>query len=188
MNIELYLILILVVAAVLWFAVPRVVGAYLKFRGKRLVTCPETKKPVGVDVDVKHAAATALLGETDLRLKNCTRWPEHGDCGQECLLQVRAWPEDCLISGMLAKWYEGKNCAFCGKEFGEIHALDHKPAFLAPEGKMIEWKDTPPERLPDMLATHQPVCWDCYVAEAFRQRYPELAVERPWKGDAHYEQ
>ena len=186
MNIEIYLLLVLLAIAALYFAVPPVIGAYMKYRGKRLITCPETKEAAAVDIDVKHAAFTALRGDSELRLKDCTRWPERQECGQECLLQIEAGPEDCLVRGMLVKWYEGKNCAFCDKPFEEIHLLDNKPAFLTPEGKIANWSDVPPETLRKVFVTHKPVCWDCSVAEAFREEYPELVVERPWKGDAHF--
>src|SRR5579864_6791150 len=53
-----------------------IVGAYRKFRGKRIVTCPETGTPATVELDGGHAALTAVFGEPSLRLKACSRWPE----------------------------------------------------------------------------------------------------------------
>src|SRR4030095_13851768 len=77
------------------------VRAYLKSRGTRVVTCPETRKPVAVRLDRHLAASTAMTGDTELRLKSCTRWPERADCGQECLAQIEASPEGCRARRML---------------------------------------------------------------------------------------
>ena len=65
----------------------------LTWRGDRLVTCPETRQPVGVALDLKHVAATGIGHAPALRLRTCTRWPERQDCGQECLAQIQAAPE-----------------------------------------------------------------------------------------------
>jgi len=48
--------------------------AYLRFKGKMLVTCPETKCPAAVNVDTTLAAEQSLLGEPHLRLRECSRW------------------------------------------------------------------------------------------------------------------
>jgi hypothetical protein len=184
MGLELYLIIILLALAGLYFLVPRVAGSYLKFRGKRVITCPETRRPAAVDMDVKRVVLTAVLGEPHLRLKDCSRWPEKKDCGQECLLQVELSPEDCLVRRMLTGWYEGKFCVFCGEAFTEINLLDHKPALMTNGGVTVEWGDFRPETLPEVLATHWPVCWDCHIAETFRRQYPDMAVDRDWPAGA----
>jgi hypothetical protein len=69
--------------------------AYLKWRGERVITCPENKRPAGVLVNTRHVLLMTLEGKSDLRLKSCSRWPERKDCGQECLRQIEAAPEDC---------------------------------------------------------------------------------------------
>jgi hypothetical protein len=178
MSLELYVIGIVLILAALYF-VARFVGAeFLKYRGKRVITCPETRKPAAVDVDAGHAALTAAIGHTDLRLKTCSRWPERKDCGQECLLQVELSPEDCLVRNMLTNWYAGKRCVSCGKEFGEIAWLDRKPALLSPDGQTVEWSELTPEKVPDTLATHFSVCWDCHITESFCREHPEMIVDR----------
>ncbi len=178
MSIELYLIILIVVLAALYFVVPFVAGTFLKYRGKRVITCPETRSPAAVEVDSAHAALTAAFTHPDLRLKTCSRWPERQDCGQECLLQIEIAPEDCLVRHILASWYLGKHCASCGKKFGEIQWSEHKPALLSPEGKTVEWPELPPEKVPDVLKTHFPVCWDCHITETFCREYPDLIVDR----------
>ena len=45
------LIAILILAAALWFGIRWLVRSSSKYRGSRIVTCPETKKPAIVEVD-----------------------------------------------------------------------------------------------------------------------------------------
>ena len=168
--------------AVLAYVLRPAVSAYLRFRGSRVITCPETRAPAAVEVDARHAAAAAALGTPHLRLTSCSRWPERQGCGQECLKQVEATPADCLVHNILVKWYEGKTCALCGRPVGAIHWPEHRPALLSPEGTTVAWGEIPLERLPDVLATHRPVCGNCHDAEAFRRQFPELVVVRPGRG------
>src|SRR5262245_63199419 len=126
MNNELYLIGLLLVIAAAYFFVAPIAGTFAKFRGKRVITCPETRKAAAVEVDAAHAGLSAIFHQPDLRLKRCSRWPEREDCGQECLLQVELSPEGCLLRHMLTSWYEGKLCAACGTPFRQIHWIDHK--------------------------------------------------------------
>jgi hypothetical protein len=153
--------------------------AYRRYRGARVIVCPETRAPAAVELDARHAAATDLFGSVDLRLQSCSRWPERKDCGQECLAQIEAAPEDCLARTILAKWYEGATCALCGRDVSEIGWTDHKPALLSPDRKTLAWGDVAPQDLPGVLATHYRICWDCHVAESFRAKHPELVVDDP---------
>lgn len=178
MTIELFVIVSLFILAGMYFVVPFVVVTFLRYRGQRLITCPETRQPAAIKVDAAHAALTAAAKNPDLRLKSCSRWPERDDCGQECLLQVELSPEDCLVRNILTNWYADKYCVSCGKRIGEIHWLEYKPALLSPEGKTIEWSEFPAEQLPGVLSTHFPVCWDCHITETFCREYPELIIDR----------
>lgn len=56
-----------------------------QYRGSRAVICPETRNQVAVTFNSTHAAISGLTGKTALRIAECTRWPEHSNCGQECL-------------------------------------------------------------------------------------------------------
>ena len=170
-------VLALAVGLFVFRAIPGV-RAYFTYRGKRVVTCPETKQTVAVDVNATEAAAGAFLSEPTLRLSTCTRWPEREDCGQDCLKQIEADPANCLVWNIVAKWYEGKSCVFCGKPIGPLHHLDHVPALLEPSFKTVEWKQVSPEQLPKVFTTCQPVCWNCHVTESFRRIHPELVTER----------
>jgi hypothetical protein len=174
------LLLALAAGFVIFRAVPAV-QALFRYRGKRLVACPETRKPEAVEVSRKEAALGALLSEPTLRLNQCSRWPERQDCGQDCLQQIEADPEKCRVWNIVSQWYEGKSCALCHKPFPKLHHLDHAPALFAPDHKTLEWKDVPPQQLPEVFATYQPICWNCHVTETFRRLHPELIVERDFE-------
>jgi hypothetical protein len=153
-------------------------GAYFTYRGTRLVTCPETHKTVSVDMAAGKAALTAFLGDEQLRLNRCSRWPEREDCGQECVQQIEADPDNCLVWNIVSQWYQGKNCVVCHKRFGPMKHLDHPPALMTEDHITKEWKDYRPEDLPAVFAAHSPVCWDCHLAETFRREHPDLVVFR----------
>jgi hypothetical protein len=178
MAIEVFLIILVVGLAAVYFVVPFVAGTFLRFRGQRVITCPETRRPAAVEVDTFHAALTASYTSPDLQLKSCSRWPERQDCGQECLLQIEIAPEDCLVRNILLSWYIDKHCVSCGRKFEAIQWSDHKPALLSPEGETLDWSAIPAEMVPDVLKTHFPVCWDCHITETFCRKYPDLIVDR----------
>ncbi len=156
-----------------------VLSRYRRYRGERIIVCPETEEPAAVALDATHAAMTDTLGNADLHLKSCSRWPERQGCGQECLRQVEAAPEDCLVRNIVANWYADKHCVLCGHDFGPIQSWGHQLALLAPDGRTMQWGEVQTEKLPEMLAHAQPVCWNCHIAESFRRQHPELVTDRP---------
>jgi hypothetical protein len=157
----------------------RLTSAFLVYRGTRVVVCPENREIVAVQVDAGHAAWSSPRGRPDLRLETCTRWPEKAGCGQECLGQVESAPQACLLRTILGDWYQGKSCAICGRAFRAVHWHDHEPGLLARDGTIVAWESFRAEQVVDVLATHEPVCWDCRVAESFRREHPELVTDRP---------
>lgn len=169
----------IVVAALVALALRHAVRTYLRFRGKRLVSCPETYKPAAVRVAAGHAALGAAVGKQELRLSECSRWPERGDCPQDCLTQIKETPKACLVWTIINRWYQGQNCVYCHKPFGEIHWHDHPPALVDYERKTVQWDEIPAEYLQETLRTHLPVCWNCHITETFRREHPELVVDRP---------
>jgi hypothetical protein len=157
----------------------RVVTAWRRWRGTRIVTCPETRRPAAVEMNLRLAIEGAIVGHPHLQLRDCSRWPERSGCDQACLTQVEESPEGCLVRQVLERWYADRACAYCRKPFGLIHWHDHKPGLRGPDGGLREWREVAPETLPDVLRTHAPVCWNCLIAEGFRLRFPDLVVERP---------
>ena len=111
------LIVVVVFAVALWFGIRWLIRSTSTYRGTRAVTCPENHEPVIVEIDSLHASLTATVGLPDIRLENCSRWPMKKDCGQECLMDLDVAPGECLVSGVLMRWYRDKNCVYCKKAF-----------------------------------------------------------------------
>lgn len=164
-------------AAVVLLAV-QVLRSWLRLRGTRAVTCPETGRKVGVALDAgRIALKTPFTGES-LRLASCTRWPERRDCGQECLGEIAQTREGCLVRSILTAWYAGKRCASCGKPIGEIDWTARKPGLLDAAGASIEWSQIQVEQIDEVLASHKPVCFACHMTNLFMRTHPELVVDR----------
>ena len=104
MSLEIYLIVMLLMLASLYYVAPLAVTVFRRYRGKRIVTCPETLKPCAIEGDAKRAAITTVISRPDLRMKTCSRWPQRQDCGQECMLQVQILPFDSSIKDALSRW------------------------------------------------------------------------------------
>ena len=183
-----YFLLTIAALVVVLLLLRSVVARYLRYRGTMVVTCPETRAPTAVEVDARHTAVSAVRGKPVLRLRDCSRWPERQGCGQDCLTQIEATPEGCLVRSILTQWYAGKACVYCGQLFGKIHWHDHKPALMNAERRTVEWQEVPPEIIPEVLSTHLPVCWDCHLAESFRREHPELVVDRNRTAGVHITQ
>ena len=175
------LIALIVLAVALWFGFRWLVRSASRYRGTRIVTCPETKEPAIVEVDALHASLTSTVGLPDIRHEECSRWPLKEQCGQECLMDLDVAPERCLVSGVLMQWYRDKNCVYCRKPFPELQWVDHRPAVRSPDGKLLGWDEVNVDRLPNVLETYSPVCWDCYIAQRFRLDHSDLVVFRPWR-------
>jgi len=149
-----------------------------KYRGARLITCPENQRPAGVSLDSRYLAFHSLAGTPHLRLAQCSRWPERAGCGQQCLTQIEASPEGCLVRHILTDWYAGKACAVCGRAIGEMVPAGSKPALLMADGVSVEWKQVAAEMLPETLAAAKPICFACHMAQTLVREHPELVVDR----------
>lgn len=178
-NLILAAVLVLLIGTLI-FGITLGVRNYLRYRGQRLVTCPETHQAAAVHVNAGKAATTAMIGNLEVRLDQCSRWPERRNCGQDCLSEVNADPAHCLVWNIVADWYKGKSCAYCQKPFTEMHWHDRHPALLAPDRVAKQWNEVPPEQLPTIFETYLPVCWNCYIAETFRKQNPERVTNRNW--------
>ena len=182
-NLILVAILVLMAGAIV-FGLVQIFRTYARYRGERVVSCPETHRPAAVHVDALKAARVASMGKQWIQLDQCSRWPERKNCGQECLSQIHADPENCLVWNMVAAWYRGKTCAYCQRPFGEIHWHDRHPALLSPERVAKQWNEIPAETLPDVFLTHLPVCWNCYIAETFRRQNADKVLDRNFERGA----
>jgi hypothetical protein len=134
-----------------------------------------------VDVAAGISAASAFLGWRTLRLDRCSRWPERQDCGQACLKQITADPENCHLWNIVSTWYLGRSCVCCHNRLGALHRLDHPPALMREDHTTIEWDQIRPEQLPEIFSTSKPLCWNCHIAATYRRVHPELVVDRKRK-------
>jgi len=156
---------ILLLVGLVGYGCWRAARAYLRFRGKRIVTCPETDHPAAVKLATWHILITAPFRQPELRLRDCSRWRERARCEQPCVARIQACPEEGLVFAILSRWYEGKLCSCCGRPVGNIGLWQHKPCLMSPDLRLLQWKDIPGENVPLVLGTHAPVCWRCLVAE-----------------------
>jgi len=88
MDISTVIALIIALGAV-YVVAPMVADAYHRFRGTKVVTCPEDQQAVEIIVDAAHAASTAALGPPELRVTHCSRWMQRHYCDQKCVEQLR---------------------------------------------------------------------------------------------------
>ena len=160
------------------FQLAKAIRVYARFRGERLVSCPGDRQTAAVRVAAGKAAAHAKRGLAQIGLKQCSNWPERGNCGQECLTQIENDPEGCLVRNCVQQWYRGRNCAYCQQPIDKVRWHDHRPAVLSPDGKTMQWDDLSPEKLPDVFETHLPICWSCHIAKTFQTDHPKRVVHR----------
>lgn len=86
----LMLIAAIVALGAVYVLLPVVAGTYRRLRGPKFVTCPETHQPTRIEVDAKRASLMSAFGKEEPKVTKCARWPEHRDCDQECLEEVRS--------------------------------------------------------------------------------------------------
>ena len=154
-------------------------GLFLRYRGKRIVTCPETALPVGVEVNAAKAAGTWIVSRPRFVVTACSRWPERAGCDQACAPQVEASPEGTLVRTIVAKWYAERTCVYCTNPIREIGGSAVLPALLSPDGELREWSDVAAEELPRILSNAVAVCARCELVEDFRRRFPDRVIDRP---------
>jgi len=153
------------------------VALYLRYRGGRVVTCPETRSPVGAKINAALAAGTWIVSRPRFVITTCTRWPERAGCDQACAPQIEASPEETLVRNIVGRWYAERMCNYCAKPIREIGGAV-LPG-LRIDGELHEWKDIAPQDLPRVLEQSAAVCARCDLVEDFRMRHPELVTTRP---------
>ena len=151
---------------------------YFRYRGKRIVTCPETHEPVSARINAALAAGTWIASQPRFVLTACSRWPERAGCDQACAPQIAASPEETLVRNIVARWYAERTCVFCAQPIGETGG-PVAPGLRSADGALHEWKDIAPEDLPRFLEQSVAVCARCELVEDFRAHNPKLVIERP---------
>ncbi|MBZ5624463.1 MAG: hypothetical protein LAQ69_38060 [Acidobacteriia bacterium] len=57
-------------------------------RTSRHLDCPAAGFPALVRLDPWYAVRMHARGDSEPRVRDCTCWPAHGECRQECLEQI----------------------------------------------------------------------------------------------------
>jgi len=78
-----YLLLALAIP-VGWSLVP----LWRRMRQARSVNCPFATTPAVVRLDAWYAVKMHALGERELCVEDCSRWPGNAACGQMCLVEI----------------------------------------------------------------------------------------------------
>jgi hypothetical protein len=97
-SVDLSIVMLALLAFYLGHRVIHGLRVYFKFRGPRLVTCPETHQVTVVEVAAKSVGVQAIWDKRCLQLSECSRWPVRENCGQECLRQIDARPTQLKFS------------------------------------------------------------------------------------------
>src|SRR5579859_1354806 len=123
--------------------------AWLRLRGTRVVTCPETHKPAAVTIDTGHAAVTAVWEKADLKLATCSRWPERHECGQACVPQIVEGGDETRARTIAAHFFEAQRCAICQHPIDAMNAATLQPGLLDPvTHEASAWDEIPAQDLP----------------------------------------
>jgi hypothetical protein len=174
LGLTLTILILLAVSVYLWSPVQ----AWRRYRGARLVTCPETGRLEAVSIDLGLATFTALTEKRpSVHLAACSRWTERGRCDEPCLADVESAGLDGAVVSIVERWYHKATCRYCGQPIESCSAR-RPAALMGPDGITVEWSAVAPERLPEMFRTHQPVCWSCHLAETFWRTHADLVVDR----------
>ena len=177
MTAQLFVLLLIGIILVVYAGIA--LTTWIRVRGTRVVTCPETHKPAAVNVDVGHAAVSAVWDKADLKVECCSRWPERAGCDEACVTEIAEEGNDTRPKTIAARFFEGKRCAICGHPIDPINEAALQPGVLHPlTHEAFAWNEIPPEDLPDALAFRRAICANCTLAESFRRRFPDRVVDR----------
>jgi len=160
-----YMVVALLAGVALGFGLRRGGRAFRTFRGMRVLTCPENRKPAAVELGAWRVALTAILGRPVAQVRDCSRWPERRQCDQACVREIQGAPKATLVHTILANWCRYNACVCCGAPLAKIHVGPHQPYLINQELRIFEWKEIPPQDLPQTLRSCEPVCETCLVAE-----------------------
>lgn len=177
MTTQLFVLLLIGTVLVVYLGIA--FTAWIRLRGTRVVTCPETHKPAAVTIDTAHAAVTAVWEKADLKLATCSRWPERHDCDQACVPQIVESGDETRSRTMAAHFFEGQRCTICGNRIDPINSAALQPGLLdIVTHEASAWDEIPGQDLPAAFHARKPICANCTLAESFRRRFPDRVVDR----------
>jgi len=176
MPAPLFLLILFIIVLIVYAGIAS--AAWFRMRGTRVVVCPESGQPATVEVDAAHAAVSAILERSDLRLKACSRWPERERCKQTCVQPVAIAPHR-TRPRLPEHFFDGKECALCHRAISEVHSGEEQPGLLNPISRDVVGRETiRAQELPRLLRTHAPICSNCRIVETFCREHAHLVVDR----------
>ena len=171
--------IVLLLLAVLSVYIAIAARTWVHVRGARIVICPETQRPAAVRVDVGRAVGSAVWERPDYRLESCSRWPERRECAQSCVRQIEAAPSETSPKAIAGHFFSHEHCALCTHPIAPPHSMTLQPGFMDPATHMVQsWNELEPQDLLAAIATRQPLCANCTLAESYRQRFPDRFTDR----------
>ena len=179
MSNEIFIAVLMALVVVTYGALA--ITAYIRMRGTRLVTCPESKQTAAVTVSAAHSVLGGVFNPSDIQISTCSRWPARPGCDQACAREIARAPKRTRIFELMAQWYAGKNCGICGRIMPPLSHFGPEAGLMSVTSRevvTVAWTDVPPEQLPKMLPTHLPVCSSCHLMTWFRHEHPDLVVDR----------
>lgn len=170
---SIYAFVPLVFAVVLMVYAGIAIATWRRLRGSRVVTCPETRHPAGVTVDLGHALATAVWEAADVRVESCSCWPERQGCDEGCVPQLETDGAATRPRAIATRFFEHRTCAICLRRIEPLRHGARQPGFMNRVTRQaVPWDQVPPQDLPDAVTRHHALCPDCTFAESSRVREP----------------
>src|SRR5579872_2583097 len=86
-----YLIFAVAIAIIIGLAaffLLRMLVKFLQFRGPRQVLCPETRSIAVIRIKAFYAAIGSVVADPDLRVSDCSLWPEYQGCREDCVYMI----------------------------------------------------------------------------------------------------
>src|SRR4051812_16661769 len=177
MPAPLFLLILFIIVLIVYAGIAS--AAWFRMRGTRVVVCPESGQPATVEVDAAHAAVSAILERSDLRLKACSRWPERERCKQTCVQQLAIAPHDTSPSWVPEHFFDGKQCALCHRAIPAVHSEEEQPGLLNPISREVVARETiRAQELPPLFRSYVPICSNCRIVETFCREHAHLVVDR----------
>jgi hypothetical protein len=157
-------------AMVTGLPIATILHTYYENRGRHAVKCPANGQPADVEMDHGFVLKTAMHGQERSRLQSCSRWPENGECGQECLAQVDPSPEN--LERLFSSWFAGRSCAICTRDLTPSDWRQGRLGVLDQKQQLFELRDMAVDNLQSTLKDTSPLCWTCHQEERARQVLP----------------
>jgi len=171
MSAQSFTILVVALVSVVYLAIA--IRTWWRLRGSRVVTCPETRRPAGVTIDVGHAMVSAVWERADVRIAGCSRWPERRGCAETCVPQIEESPESTRANTLAARFFQGRVCVICRRRLGTLKNGGLQPGFMDPlTREVVPWTQVAAADLPDAIARRRPLCPECTLAESSHDPYP----------------